>query len=154
MESYTKDQLRKLIIRKTKEIGLFSDNAVELLMGTCAQESCLGKYRKQSGGGPALGIFQMEPATFKDIYYHVLRFQSFLLQKIKRAANVNELQPKDLIYNDNLAICMARVHYYRFKETIPDNLAGWAYYWKKYYNTPAGKGSEENFIKNYQNLCL
>ena len=59
--------LRNLITSVLKELNLHSDNAVNLLMGTAAQESHLGKYRKQIGGGPALGIFQMEPATFNDI---------------------------------------------------------------------------------------
>lgn len=154
MKQYTRDELRKLIIIKTKEIGLFSDNAVELLIGTCAQESCLGKYRKQLGGGPALGIFQMEPATFVDIHINVLRFNPLLLKKVMKAAEVKSLKAEDLVLNDNLAVCMARVHYYRFKEAIPDNLEGWAHYWKKYYNTSAGRGTEEEFIKNYKTLCL
>lgn len=154
MKQYTRNELRNLIIISLKGIGLFSGNAVELLMGTCAQESALGRYREQIGGGPALGIFQMEPTTFIDIHINVLRFNPLLLKKIMKISEVKSLKPTDLLTNDILAICMTRVHYYRFKEAIPDNLTGWAYYWKKYYNTRVGKGTEEEFIKNYKALCL
>lgn len=43
-------------------IDLYSDAAENLVMGTAAQESHLD-YVKQSGNGPALSLFQMEPAT-------------------------------------------------------------------------------------------
>lgn len=58
-----KAQLRELITHVLKKYDLHSDNAVELLMLTAAVESNLGHYIKQVGGGPALGIFQCEPAT-------------------------------------------------------------------------------------------
>ena len=33
-----------------------------------------------------------------------------------------------------------------------DNVAELAHYWKLYYNTPEGKGTVEEFIKNYELL--
>lgn len=142
--------IRNLITSVLKEIGLYSDNAVNLLMGTAAQESRLGKYRKQIGGGPALGIFQMEPATFNDIVNNYLRYKPELAAKIERAASVSRFKAEDIENNDLLAICMARVHYLRVKKAIPGDLEGWATYWKRYYNTPLGKGTEEEFIANYK----
>lgn len=142
--------LRNLITSVLKEIGLHSDNAVNLLMGTAAQESHLGKYRKQIGGGPALGIFQMEPATFNDIVNNFLRFKPELAAKIEKVGRMSRFYAPDLENNDLLSICMARVHYSRVKKAIPGNLEGWATYWKRYYNTPLGKGTEEEFIANYK----
>lgn len=148
-----KNDLQKLIIDTLTPIGLSSPEIVGLLLGTCAQESHLGKYRKQLGGGPALGIMQMEPATFRDIIENYLRYKPELQEKIKKASGVDCFDPNDLVENDRLAICFARVHYLRVKETIPSTLEGWAAYWKKYYNTPLGKGTEEEFIRNFQQLC-
>ena len=142
--------LRNLITSVLKEIGLYSDNSVNLLMGTAAQESHLGKYRKQIGGGPALGIFQMEPTTFHDIVNNYLRYKPELAAKIERVARVSRFKAEDIENNDLLAICMTRVHYLRVKKAIPDNLEGWATYWKRYYNTPLGKGTAEEFIANYK----
>lgn len=119
-------------------------------MGTAAQESHLGKYRKQIGGGPALGIFQMEPTTFHDIVNNYLRYKPELAAKIERVARVSRFKAEDIENNDLLAICMTRVHYLRVKKAIPDNLEGWATYWKRYYNTPLGKGMAEEFIANYK----
>ena len=128
--------------------------AVELLMGTCAQESHLGKYRKQIGGGPALGIYQMEPATFGDIVKNYLSSKPVLREKIMEVSGVKEFNSKDLVQNDRLSTCMARVHYLRVKEGIPSSLDGQARYWKKYYNTPLGAGTEQEYMSNYKKLVI
>lgn len=144
--------MKELITSVLKELNLYSGDAVNLLMGTAAQESHLGKYRKQLGGGPALGIFQMEPATFNDIVNNYLRYKPELASRIERVARISRFKAEDIENNDLLAICMARVHYLRVKEAIPSDLEGWARYWKRYYNTPLGKGTEEEFIANYKRL--
>lgn len=145
-----KKNLQELITSVLKQLDLHSDNAVNLLMGTAAQESHLGKYRKQLGGGPALGIFQMEPATFDDIVKNYLRYKPELTTRIERVARVSRFKAEDLENNDLLATCMTRVHYLRVREAIPSDLEGWARYWKQYFNTPTGKGTEEEFISNYK----
>ena len=147
-----KKKLKEWITSVLKELNLYSGDAVNLLMGTAAQESHLGKYRKQLGGGPALGIFQMEPATFNDIVNNYLRYKPELASRIERVARISRFKAEDIENNDLLAICMARVHYLRVKEAIPSDLEGWARYWKRYYNTPLGKGTEEEFIANYKRL--
>ena len=141
----------KLMIEDTLEqTGLYSDDAVNLLLGTCAQESSMGKYRRQIGGGPALGIFQIEPRTFKDIRDRYLRFKPELLEKILKVSQLKDLSdPEELVYNDRLSICIARVYYLRLKSSIPSDINGWAAYWKRWYNTPRGKGTEEEFIANF-----
>lgn len=126
--------------------------AVELLMGTCAQESHLGKYRRQLGGGPALGIFQMEPATFRDIRDNYLAYHEDLRNKIMEISGVSALEAEDLVENDRLAVCMTRAHYSRVRDAIPASLEGQAQYWKQHYNTPLGKGTVEEYIANYKNL--
>ena len=49
---------------------------------------------------------------------------------------------------------MARMHYARVREKIPSDLTGWAGYWKRFYNTPQGKGTEEEFMYNYKQYVL
>lgn len=145
-----KNELRKLIADTLDELGLCSECAVNLLLGTCAQESAFGKYRRQLGGGPALGVFQMEPATFRDIVDNFLRYKPELRDKIKQVSGVAFFDSGDLVNNDRLAVCMCRVHYLRVKEAIPTDLMGWARYWKRYYNTILGKGKEEEFVANFK----
>lgn len=143
--------LRILIEDTLRRIDLYSADAVELLMGTCAQESALGTFRRQLGGGPAVGIMQMEPATYKDIIKHYLRFKPLLVAKILKVSGLQEWpDAEEMVMNDRLAIAMARVHYLRVKSPIPGDLRGRAHYWKIHYNTRFGKGTEEEFIENYE----
>jgi len=148
-----KEQLRELIEETLKEIGLHSKDAVNLLMGTCAQESHLGEYIKQIKG-PALGIFQMEPATFVDIEQNYFRYKKELYEKVKSNSRVSYLYSGLMVYNLKLAICMTRIHYLRVPEKLPNSIEGYAAYWKRYYNTYLGAGTEEEFIHNYKRFVL
>jgi hypothetical protein len=142
--------MRQLVTYTLKSLNLYSDEAVELMLGTAAQESAYGKYRRQLGNGPARGIFQMEPRTFLDIVINFLAYKPDLKARIMKLANVDKLDPADLETNDVLATCMCRVHYFRVKEPIPIDLQGWATYWKKHYNTVKGKGTDIEFMSNYK----
>lgn len=146
------DKIRKLVHETLKQLEPeipYSMDTENLICGTIAQESAYGKYRRQIGGGPALGIPQMEPATFHSIVDDYLDYRPHIWNKIAQISNVLSPNSNDLVDNDKLAICMCRVQYYRQKEAIPKDLVGWARYWKKYYNTYKGKGTVEEFINNY-----
>ena len=127
----------------------YTQKAAELCLGTIAQESKYGFYRKQLGGGPGLGISQVEPATFYDNVNNFLVYKPKLAAKIKLICGVDEFNHLDLLTNDKLAICMMRVKYYRDSKPIPEDLPGWAQYWKRVYNTEEGDGKPEEFITNY-----
>ena len=62
-----------IIIPALQVVELYQPESVELVLGTCIQESHL-QYLKQLGGGPALGVIQMEPATHEDIWDNWLLF--------------------------------------------------------------------------------
>lgn len=143
-------QLRQMIEDVLTPLGLFSPAAADLLMGTAAQESRLGSYWFQMGGGPALGIFQMEPATHADLWENYLKYHQPLAVQIKGLTTGRENE-FDLRYNLAYQIAMCRVHYRRFPEPLPKagDVAALAKYWKKRYNTVAGKGTEAEFIVNY-----
>lgn len=150
-----KNYLRKLI-RHTLEgvegAKLWSEKAEDLLMGTCAQESALGRYRRQIGGGPALGIFQMEPETFNNIKRNYLAHKKTLCKGVLKAMDVtslNHLIPEMLECDDELAIIFARLHYRRVSEPIPETLEGQALYYKQYYNTYQGKATVSDYLQNY-----
>lgn len=151
-----KEYLKKLIkntLLGVRGFNLWSEKVESLLLGTCAQESALGRYRRQLGGGPALGIFQMEPETFYDIIHNYLRHKKKLQRAVLDALGKDKLEhlhPMELECDDEMAILFARLHYYRVKEAIPDTIEEQALYYKKYYNTPLGKATIEEYIKNYK----
>ena len=145
-----KQQLEQFITETLKNVDLYHPNAVKLLLGTAAQESACGKYIKQLGNGPALGIFQMEPDTFVDIMHNYLHYHDDLKKEILHECNIKYLVPSILQYNLKAAVCFARLQYYRRPEPLPTNLVEMAVYWKQYYNTVSGKGAIAEFIHNYK----
>ena len=57
-------QFREHVVRYAlKCTGTWSHAAENLVVGTALAESGL-KFLRQKGGGPALGLFQIEPSTF------------------------------------------------------------------------------------------
>jgi hypothetical protein len=143
-----KEQLKELIqyVLTSDLQRLNTQSAVQILLGTAAQESRFGYYLKQLGTGPALGIFQMEPFTFHDLQ---VRFSG-------RFPVIVDYEEKELRYNLRTAIVMARIKYYSCPGNLPDadDIEGMAKYWKQYYNTPLGKGTTAEFIKNYKEYVL
>lgn len=144
-------QLKKYVIEpELKRLGLYSNNAVLLLMGTAAQESKMGEYLKQLGNGPARGIFQMEKATERDIWLNYLRYKPELRAKVSVVVRKTEPWKTDeIMWNLRYAAAMCRIHYLRKRGAIPNNKEGFANYWKKHYNTFKGRGTVEEFIENY-----
>jgi hypothetical protein len=146
-------QLRLYVIVPTlARMNLYSDSAVNLLLGTCAQESQMGTYLKQING-PALGIYQMEPNTHDDIWDNYLKF------KIDLAAKVLAIDARDtgnLIINLSYATAIARIQYLRAPQPLPaaDDINGLALYYKKWYNTPKGAATPEEFIANYKKYIV
>lgn len=120
-----------------------TDQAAQLLLATAAQESHCGEYIHQIGG-PALGIYQMEPATHDDLWLNYISY---------RPAVMAEGQALDarLIYDLRYATQCARLQYYRFPDPLPavNDVGGmWSLY-KKRWNTPLGAATREQFVSNW-----
>lgn len=143
------DQLRTLIRSVLGKVGLYSEAAEELLLLTAAVESHLGKYIYQIGG-PARGIFQMEPATEHDIWENFLAYRPKLADDVRRLMCSGTCD--DLAHNLEYQVAMARIHYLRVPETlpIPAEIRSMARYWKLYYNTTLGKGTVDKAVDAYK----
>lgn len=147
-------QFREYVVRPVLiGIGLWSPPAEALLMGTAAVESRMGEYLHQVQG-PALGVMQMEPSTHDDIIDNYLMHRHLLWQDIVRVCGVDGVKVDHLISNLSYAVAMARVHYLRRPEPLPDerDIEALGLYWKAFYNTPAGKGTVAKFVDAYQSL--
>jgi len=132
-------------------IKLWTPAAEELLLGTAIVESDL-LLRKQLGGGPARGLFQMEPVTHDDIWANYLKYKLDLAKSISAVMTspaANKLL--ELEKNDKYASAMARAHYSRAPTPIPQagNVQAMAKYWKDYYNTWRGQGRETKYLEKW-----
>lgn len=135
-------------------ISGWSAAAEQLLLGTAIHESSGFRYRKQIRG-PALGLFQMEPVTHDDIWKSFLRYRSSLGSKVSAllsSPNADKLY--ELEFNDKYASAMARMKYLRSGAPLPllNDIPAMANYWKRFYNTPLGKGTPAQFIRSWKEL--
>jgi len=133
---------------------MYSDSAVELLKFTCATESRGGSFVAQVKG-PALGIFQMEPTTYTDLWHNAIFSNSKnmnLLAMHFRNPNLHDFER--MVYDLRYAVVMARLQYARFHEVLPDakDVDGLWEYYKKYWNTEKGKATKDKSIKAYQDF--
>ena len=155
-------QLKKYVFEPVVEALGFDktqqqkENAVMLLLYTCAQESNLGKYIHQMNG-PALGIMQVEPFTFNDLMKNWINHREEVQLKLARIAynnshcSFNQSLPgaEHMISNLQYNVAIARCLYRRTPRAIPqavDIEGQWSIY-KKYYNSVLGAATKEQFVR-------
>lgn len=136
----------------------YSEEAVDLLMMTCAHESRGGTYLRQEGmvgAEGAFGVYQMELATHDDIWFNYIEYR-VLTEKLIEALLVDVMATvgQPLITNLAYATAMARVHYWRVAEALPSKddtryLPLLGEYAKKYYNTHLGKATASKYVMDY-----
>lgn len=144
-------QFLDLVVGPTlAHLEMDGDAARALLMGTAMQESALSWLAQVRG--PALGIFQMEPATFFDIRHSWLPARPAVRAKVQDLSTGTK--PEEMVWNLRLAAAMCRLQYRRHAEPLPaaDDVRGLAAYWKRYYNTPRGAGTVEQFLASYERV--
>ena len=149
-------QYKKYILMPVLEaLEMDTPEAVDLMIGTAMQESGL-KYLAQWKAGPAIGFFQMEPATAEDIVYRYAqnkdqKFRTKVHQAVQLGIPAWLLTPlelkRELTVNLALQVMLARLKYYMVPDPIPTDMTGQARYWKKYYNTHLGSGTEDQYIE-------
>jgi hypothetical protein len=136
-------------------IGLFSQPARVLMLGTALIESNL-EFLKQVEGGPALGIYCIEPATHNDVKRYLNRPDKDKLKERCLATCFYTGFGSDdaLVHNLRYAVIIARIKYFQQREKIPEanNAAGMAGYHKKYYNTAKGLTDVANSVKIFEHV--
>ncbi len=141
-----------VIIPTLKAMGMYSASAVNLLLGTAIQESKL-TYLKQIDG-PAMGIYQMEENTHIDLWENYINNKYKINNVLEDmfGETISWTYDNFMLYGDlNYATALARTHYWRRPEPLPDkdDVEGLAKYWKKFWNTEKGKGTIAQFILHY-----
>ncbi len=148
-------QFRAEVVRPVLvHLGLHSAAAENLLVGTALHESGGLRWLRQLGGGPAFGVYQIEPATHDDIWRNYLRFRPRLNEQVARLAASEPTRPEQLVTNLAYATAIARVHYLRVPAPLPDagDLGGLARYWKRHFNPAKGAGTAAAFIDPYRHF--
>lgn len=153
---YHPDYLRQIIKVALQPLDLWSDEAEELLLMTAAHESHLGEHLLQIPYGPARGLYQMEPATERDIWHTYLYYRPKIASLIGGIAGTVGSDINQLQYNPIYNTIMARLKYRRAPGQLPapHDLSAMAEYAKAHFNTPAGKATPEEYMLDYRRLVL
>lgn len=142
------------VLEDIDDVIPYSEAAEELLMGTAATESNL-TYLSQIHGGPAAGVYQMEPATADSLIYDYIQYRDDLHFLWMEYAGGETIPAVDKLRGDlRYATLMARIKYWQSPAPLPkaDDLYGLGRFYKSIYNTALGKGSPEKFVSDYRRV--
>ncbi|HBA73495.1 MAG TPA: hypothetical protein DCZ63_15270 [Geobacter sp.] len=133
---------------------LYSPAAEEILIMIAAHESGFGRDLQQIGGGPALGLYQVEMRTLYDNYNNFLDARKQLARQIEDISGANGPSAKQLQYNPIYSTIHARLKLYRSPGALPDagDTAAMASYCKQHYNSPGGSATVDKYLYDYFRL--
>ena len=123
--------------------------AEQLVMGTAAVESGL-VWLKQLGTGPALGLWQVEPGTFADLWAR--RHEEFVGEGLACSDHYPKFD--EMACNLRFAAAMCRLKYKDAKPKLPDawDVAAMESYHKRFYNSALGATKPGEFTRAWANL--
>jgi hypothetical protein len=139
-------------------IGLDSLSARMLLVCTGQVETAYDNLRQvlPSGNyGEGHGWWSQQQNSYTQCLKY-LNKNTYLKDRILAACFLETMPDINaLVWNVRFALCMARIHYWQFKEPLPkaDDLEALGRYWLRYYNgNGQGKGTLERFIAECKEL--
>lgn len=121
----------------------------QLMIGTIAQETKLGTYRDPSPYKHGAGLSQIDPGIpFEDIQDRGTKY----IRQVKETFGIDILSAthRELELSPLLSVVMARVKYKLVPKAIPADFDGQWEYYKRYYNSYAGKATKEEYTRNYE----
>ena len=147
-------QLRDYVVRPTLQgLDLWSESAEFLVLVTAEQES-RRRYLHQIKG-PALGLWQIEPATHQDLWKNWLSYRPLIANKVLAVAHLRTrdaspyvVEDAPLIWNLAYAAAICRLIYRRSPMPLPspaDNNGLWTIY-KLSYNSTLGAATQPQFL--------
>lgn len=145
---------RKIAEQAISQVAMGNKNVERFLIEIANIESKFGRD-KNTFKGASKGIFQIDPIAFEEVQRRLKETNEkdggttrAYNEKLKQDLN---LDLSELTYEDLdkplVGAAFARAYLLGFAEAIPETVLGRAKYWKKYYNTDAGKGTDEKYLK-------
>lgn len=147
MDNFKKD-IKSIIDWTLKKMDMYSQDASSMIYKTGMAETNY-KHLSQMGDGPAIGYFQLEPETMKDIMKNYVAYRKPILESLKSLGYAEDDSEYRVKSNIALQVVFCRLKYRRDPFSLPDrnNPEDQARYWKRVYNTELGKGTVEHFLK-------
>ena len=142
--------IKEIVEFSLYKINSYSDDALALVVRTGMAESGYRALKGYGEGNPAIGFWQIEPATLHDMMENYINYRTHYKSKLESMGMNFE---KDIIMSvlSNMAVqaALCRLHYRRDRDPIPswDDLEAQGRYWKKVYNTEKGRGTVKHFLE-------
>jgi len=128
--------------------GLGGGNSVYcLLVETACAETLLGSYPDSHPDKWGVGVCQHDQINLIDIKRFLKKADDDLIHQ-RWGYLIKNIKLAHLANDPLLSFICCRLSYKRIPEAVPADLYGRALYWKEYYNTNAGKGTPEHYLKN------
>jgi hypothetical protein len=128
-------------------LGRGSNNqAPNLILETISAETQMGTFpdcTTKSG----YGLCQFDPVGFYDVINRTRRSDKAKV-KNKFGYDLNTVRLDQLNDDPVLSIILCRLKYKLRPEPIPNDIMSRAVYWKRFYNSSAGKGTVEHYLES------
>jgi len=129
------------------DMKMFSIEAVYLMYATAYTESRLTHLKQLNG--PALGIFQIEPATYLDVKRYLDTRENIKARVLRAIDNVDiPCSSLHLVTDLKLSTIFARLKYWMSPQPLPDKYQNidMYHYYKTIYNCNPHVDSKEVFL--------
>ena len=142
-----KESIKKIIDWTLKEIKMYSPEAAEMVYRTGLAET--GYRHLEQIKGPAIGFFQIEPATLTDTWDNYIGYRQSLKTLLWALGFDGKDDVQRVMGSIILQVVFCRLKYRRSPKALPEcgDLEGQAKYWKSIYNSELGKGTVEHFME-------
>ena len=133
------------------KIDCYSDDALALVVRTGNAESGYRALKGYGEGNPAIGFWQIEPATMYDMMRNYIIYRAPYRKALEELGMKFKGDDIEISVMSNMGVqaALCRLHYRRDSKPIPswDDLESQGKYWKRVYNTIKGRGTVKHFIK-------
>jgi len=119
-----------------------------LLREIAHAETGMGTIRDTTVGC-GMGLVQFDEIGFDDVKSRTRTKHKRLIKKCF-SIDINEVVWEDLRYSPLLGFLFCRLKFKLIPAAIPNTMNGRSHYWKKYYNTSAGKGTPKHYMEMQQ----
>jgi len=123
--------------------------AFTIMLGTCATETHCGTFPDRHPEKLGVGVGQCDKIALVDVQQHIRPHDRETLSQI--GYNIDKVVLSDLAHDPLLALAIMRLVYKRKTEPFPEcnDIQGQARYWKEHYNTDAGAGDEDKYVRDF-----
>ena len=142
-----KSQIREIAEDVCEVLGHGSTRqAVNMLVRTCAAETGMGTIKDPNFRKHGVGVMQIDEIPFYDAINRSRDVDLFNFQSAF-GINLREVTHEESAFSPLISIGVARLFYKLITAPFPVEIEEQAKYYKLRYNTAAGKGSVEHFLK-------